>query len=175
VADDTAAEDLRERIARALAERTPSPIPWETVLAFDTLRECRDRYFAEADAVLAVLAALAGDPGDVQIRVAAAILQARFGDEMPSASQLIDAVRDAAAAMSVRWGHAASQAAEVERLRAELTETRAEIGRAERLRDKWLTYPRDDMHYAAGLMLDRHLSGKAFAPEPAHIPGDADA
>jgi hypothetical protein len=41
----------------------------------------------------------------------------------------------------------------------------AAIERIERLRDKWLAYPADDMHYAAGLMLDRHLSGEAFAAD----------
>lgn len=39
------------------------------------------------------------------------------------------------------------------------------IARAERLRDKWLSYPVDDMHYAAGLMLASHLSGEAFTAE----------
>lgn len=49
------------------------------------------------------------------------------------------------------------------RLADEVEQLRAALDRVERLRDKWLTWPKDDMHYAAGLMLDRHLSDKAFA------------
>jgi hypothetical protein len=44
------------------------------------------------------------------------------------------------------------------------------VERVERLRDKWLAWPEDDMHYAAGLMLDRHLSGEAFSLDTLSTP-----
>jgi hypothetical protein len=44
------------------------------------------------------------------------------------------------------------------------------IARVQNLRDKWLDYPVGDVHYAAGLMLARFLSGEACGsdePKPA--------
>jgi hypothetical protein len=44
------------------------------------------------------------------------------------------------------------------------------VARVQNLRDKWLDYPADDVHYAAGLTLARHLSGEACGsdqPQPA--------
>jgi hypothetical protein len=52
-----------------------------------------------------VVAALAGDSGDLPARMAEAILWARFGDEEPPASQQQEAARDAAAAVGVRDEH----------------------------------------------------------------------
>lgn len=52
--------------------------------------------------------------------------------------------------------------------RAEQAE--AAIARAERLRNKWLTYPTSDMHHAAGLMLAKHLSGEAFGSDASTTP-----
>lgn len=49
-----------------------------------------------------------------------------------------------------------------EQAKAERDALKATNERVERLRDIWLTYPHDDMHHAAGLMLARHLSGEAF-------------
>lgn len=40
----------------------------------------------------------------------------------------------------------------------------AALARAESLRDKWLAYPVDDVHYSAGLMLGRHLATPPASP-----------
>ena len=51
------------------------------------------------------------------------------------------------------------------------------IARAENLRDKWLAWPADDMHHAAGLMLSVYLDGTAYGsdePRPVDLP-DEDA
>lgn len=78
--------------------------------------------------VSAVLAALAGDPGDLPARMADAIVAADA--EWTTSREVEWKDHLGAAAMSVSWEHAAAQAAEVERLRAELT------GENRRLRDE---------------------------------------
>jgi hypothetical protein len=79
----------------------------------------------------AVLAALAGVPGDLPARMAAEMQQHGL-DEQTGDCICGEAVTDwdghlAAAALSVRWEHAAAQAVEVERLRAELAEETAQL------------------------------------------------
>jgi hypothetical protein len=120
MSDDTTApvtaEGLRERIAGALraaynAHGTTDRLP--QMVSFGTLAD-------------AALAALAGDPGDLPARMAEAIVAADA--EWTTSREVEWKDHLATAAMSVRWEHAASQAAEVERLRAELTEAREELG-----------------------------------------------
>ena len=51
------------------------------------------------------------------------------------------------------------------------------IARAENLRDKWLAWPADDMHHAAGLMLSVYLDGTAYGsdePRPSALDGHED-
>jgi hypothetical protein len=74
----------------------------------------------------AVLAALADDPGDLPARMAEAIV--RYFADPPFDVDLPSLWRGAAeVALSVRWEHAAAQAVEVERLRAELAEETAQL------------------------------------------------
>ena len=54
-----------------------------------------------------------------------------------------------------RWYERLAQA---EALRERVEKAEHVIARAENLRDKWLAWPTDDMHYAAGLMLAKYLS-----------------
>jgi rubrerythrin len=147
----TGSNDLRARLHDALTR--------------EHYRRARERIDASPEDHCAaftdvVLAALAGDPGDLPARMAEAILQARFGDEMPSVSQLIDAARDAAAAMSVRWEHAAHLAARVgdaerraEHAESEHQVTQDRLVESERIRVKLKqtidAFP--DAHQAANL------------------------
>jgi hypothetical protein len=108
--DDTTAPVTAEGIARLFHDtyerlapehgyetRKASAVRWEDVPAAN-----KSLMTAVAGHVLA---ALAGDSGDLPARMAEAILRARFGDEEPPASQRQDAARDAAAAMGVRDDH----------------------------------------------------------------------
>lgn len=64
------------------------------------------------------------------------------------------------------------------RAQDELAGTRAAVARAENLRDKWLAWPNNDMHYAAGLMLKVYLDGTAYGsdePRPDTAPTDPTA
>ena len=56
---------------------------------------------------------------------------------------------------------AAAQERDGWRERAEQAELA--IARAENLRDKWLAWPEDDMHHAAGLMLAKYLDPRLAA------------
>lgn len=123
------AEGLRERVAEALA-------PW-----------CRVHEITEAPCercelrLDAVMAALAGDPGDLPARMAEAIREAAHDCdddcEMSGCHPNVIAVTESngkifdvegtpealvEVAMSVRWEHATRQAIELERLRAERDE-----------------------------------------------------
>jgi hypothetical protein len=76
----------------------------------------------------AILATLADDPGDLPARMAEAIV--RYFADPPFDVDLPSLWRGAAeVALSVRWEHAAAQAVEVERLRAELAEEEYQKGR----------------------------------------------
>jgi hypothetical protein len=98
------AEDLRERLIETLIDS------WKTA----SFRSFRDSAARDVDTILA---ALAGDPGDLPARMAWEIRNTEcehFGRDGGACSRC-----RATAALSVRWEAAVQQVAEVERLRAE--------------------------------------------------------
>ncbi|TYB69707.1 hypothetical protein FXF51_05970 [Nonomuraea sp. PA05] len=65
-------------------------------------------------------------------------------------------------------------------LAAKLGEAELALARMENLRDKWLAWPPDDMHHAAGLMLSKYLDGTAYGsdeprPDPPSLPPETTA
>lgn len=133
--------------------------------------------FGAAETVDALLAELAGVPGDLPARMAAAMR--RFFDDRPFRPLTAGFFEDlAAAAVSVVQEHAASQAAEVERLRARaedlLWKTASEGQRAdeaeaqvERLRAELAEAERRIGHFEAARELSerdyKHLADQLFA------------
>lgn len=113
------AEGLRERLARAVRAAG---------------RE------VDVNALNAIIAELAGDPGDLPARMAEAMREHRLderSDDEPGLTicvcgeQVVDfKTHWARVALSVRWEHAASQAAEVERLQSALDGAGQHIGDA---------------------------------------------
>lgn len=113
-------ETLTERVAQVLVQRRTNGLcPLQGPCA---ACDCFDpRHQQERDDADAVLAVLAQDPGDLTAQTREAIAEA-WGQ---CGRNWLD--KAAAAALSVRWEHAAYQAAEVERLLAENDELATEL------------------------------------------------
>jgi hypothetical protein len=110
----------------------------------------------------------AGVEQDLHDRIADALDGAGKGAEMETIWAVIEPALATSELARLRseLANEAQRTREIEstcnRLLTSTVGLKSVIERIERLRDKWLTWPKADMHYAAGLMLDRHLSGEAF-------------
>jgi hypothetical protein len=126
------AEDLRERVIAVIKSVRIHPKLDAAVTAMIMAGAGFHVTDEEAKPLAdAIVAALAGDPGDLRERMAEAMREHRLderSDDPPGLTICVcgEQVEDwkyhlSRAAMSVRWEHAARQAAEVERLRAIIT------------------------------------------------------